>query len=521
MSSKAFTQAKPLSEKEKHILDVIDSCRYDPALFGISFFAGGAFGKDFCKMHHDLIYAYLDETKERVICLAPRFHGKSAITTFLLPLHAAIYHPQIINGGLQIVASETEKFAFARLNTIKHEIETNRGLNSIYGSLEGNRWQEAIFNIRNDDMNVNSNLLARSTGQQFQGIKIGHRRPYFIWMDDVEGREDSVNPEMVTKNLEWLDSVVERSLDHINNGRMFYVATLMAENSMTHILSQRESWYTMLYSAVQPDGNMLWPEAYPKEKFLRDYDAAIAEERKDGFWLEMMNLPLNPDTKELRMEHIQYYSAQDLLQESEEKTLMHNYVIVDPSFSSEKDSDITGIAVVGLNDRGEYLIHDGMYSHSKEPISITNDLIPFILKYSPVGVHIESFGAQNMLPGLITGFLRNENILTPVYGMRGSYKSGAKAARIRSFISKIKSGKVLFNRDSQAVRQIIREFLAFPHKLRGGDYDVIDAISYSAQIGVQPKVVRGERRESDWDYMERRRRELMDDYKMGERDSRI
>jgi len=508
MRTTSFKKAHndPLDEKLAYSRNLYLRCGEDPLKFLKAFFPK-AFELPFSSMHRDFADVYMNDDIKKFAGLAPRGYGKSELVVFGFSTHASIYHPEVSRGGVQVICSETEDTAIDRVETILQEIKTNKVLRQFYGNLQGKKTQAKQIDIYNEKMDVNSKIFARGRGQQFQGLKKGHARPYFEFFDDFESRDECRDAEMVNRSLQWIVRVPEQAL--AKNGRQFMVATLMAPESATHKISKLPDWYTLLYSAIKPDGSMLWKEHMGYDALRKKQEAFINIGDEQGFWLEFMNVPVNPENREISYKHINYFEPKAI-----KKTVLNNYIIIDPSFSSKKGSDITGIIVAGIDDIGNIYFHDAVYSSAKDPKSIVEEIFPFIKLYKPMGVYVESFGAQRIMVSTIGDILKKEKVFAPVMGVRGEYTAGAKIVRIRNFISKIKTGalyggkknhkdeiipEILFNAESRSIKLMIRDILMFPDKAGGGDFDVIDAGSYIHKIAVRPHVFRENARKSDWD----------------------
>lgn len=127
---------------------------------------------------------------------APRFHAKTTIGCFLIPLFQALEEPQSFRHYLNVQGTEPKALEINR--SIKLELEENELLRAMYGDMVGERWTDSRFVLKNNVV-----FSAISTGQSIRGINYRNIRPDYIMVDDLYDEEDINNPDSTEKKNQW------------------------------------------------------------------------------------------------------------------------------------------------------------------------------------------------------------------------------------------------------------------------------------------------------------------------------
>jgi hypothetical protein len=182
-------------------------------------------------LHKQLIEEFPDPFSQRLF-MAFRGGGKSTISEEGLIIKALFR--QFHNG---LILGENEQRAAERLQSIKHELDTNETIEQLCGVMHGTIWQETKIVLANGVC-----IQAVGSGQSLRGIKHLSWRPDFLLVDDVEGDEDALTTVQREKTRQWFFSTVIPVLTPKSVIRM--MATPLDAESLPVTLSRVPSWRT-------------------------------------------------------------------------------------------------------------------------------------------------------------------------------------------------------------------------------------------------------------------------------------
>jgi len=152
------------------------------------------FPSDFCPTFHthlvDIRNDPFTATK------GPRFHAKTTIGCFLIPIFQTLEEPDTFKHYLQVQATETK--ALEANKSIKIELESNELIRALYGDVRGEYWTDTRFVTREGVIHS-----CISTGQSIRGINYRNIRPDYIMADDLYNEADINNPESTERVNRW------------------------------------------------------------------------------------------------------------------------------------------------------------------------------------------------------------------------------------------------------------------------------------------------------------------------------
>lgn len=152
------------------------------------------FTAEFCSEFHDYLVAIrhhpFTSTK------GPRYHAKTTVGCFLVPIFQTLEEPQTFRHYLQVQATETK--ALEANKSIRFELESNDLVQALYGNVVGDYWTDTRFVTRSGVIHS-----CISTSQSIRGINYHNVRPDFILADDIFNEEDINNPESTQKINRW------------------------------------------------------------------------------------------------------------------------------------------------------------------------------------------------------------------------------------------------------------------------------------------------------------------------------
>ena len=132
---------------------------------------------------------------------APRYHSKTTIKGFLIPIYQALEEPELFLHYLHVQATNSKANAVNR--SIRYELEENLELIEIYGDQVGDRWTDEQFVLKKGPC-----FSAVGAGQSIRGLNYRNRRPDYIMPDDLSDEEDIYNPDSTEKKNSWFWSTL-------------------------------------------------------------------------------------------------------------------------------------------------------------------------------------------------------------------------------------------------------------------------------------------------------------------------
>lgn len=281
--------------------------------------------------------------------VAPRETGKSTWWFLVLPLWAAAFGHVKFAAAFADSATQAE----THLRTFKHELDTNRLLREDFPSL-----CTPARRPRGQQVSDNAGMIVQKNGFVFAargidagnlGMKVGELRPDLIILDDVEPGESNYSAYQMDKRLATiLDVIFPLNV----NARVVIVGTVTMPGSIIHQLvrsvrgGETEKWIAEQNVHVRfspaivtnDDGTerSLWPERWPMEfldsiRHTRTYAKNYA------------NDPMGIDGA--------YWSSGDFRHADDLPGITRRLLSVDPSVTTKKNSDPSGIAVVSFAPR--------------------------------------------------------------------------------------------------------------------------------------------------------------------------
>lgn len=196
-----------------------------------------------------------------------REHGKSVNTTFLYPIHKAVYELS----KFTILISDSLDLAEEFLAWIKLEFEENPRLRQDFGNLvTAGFWESNEIVVGGKCM-----ILALGSGGKIRGRRFRFYRPQFIIIDDLENDINVKNKKIVKEKFDWILGAVFGSLDK-KKGVLCMVGTMLARVCVLSLMKRHieetgpkfekkfgeQKMFFLHFPAIKKDGTPSWPERY-------------------------------------------------------------------------------------------------------------------------------------------------------------------------------------------------------------------------------------------------------------------
>jgi len=301
---------------------------------------------------HPWLYARCREVEanpDGYLDLWAREHYKSTIITFAGCIQEIARNSEITIG----IFSHTKGVAKKFLKQVKQELETNRDLVAVYPEAfwsdpkrQAPQWSEdkGIICRRNG----NPKEATVEAWGLVDGQPTGAHYLLRIY-DDVVTPESVNTPEQVTKTTdawELSDNLGARGEDGLL--RAWHVGTRYSFADTYQVIIDRSALKLRIYPATHnglADGNpvFLTPEAWADKKIKQSASTLACQ--------QLMN-PAAGNQAMFRKEWLEFIDIRP--------SILNVYILVDPAHSKKKDSDNTGIAVIGIDATGNKFLLDGM-----------------------------------------------------------------------------------------------------------------------------------------------------------------
>lgn len=270
---------------------------------------------------------------------APRFHAKTAIKCFLIPIFQALEEPETFNFYLNVQAND--KKALAINTSIRTEIEDNALLRALYGDqVNSKKWTDQVFVLKNDVV-----FMAVSTSQSIRGIQFENKRPDYTIADDLYNEEDIHNPDSTEKKNEWLLSTLYPTMA-VGRRTCFHVqGTAINMVDILEKMKKMKSAKCRTFRAIVDEDQKiaLWPEGKSYEELVRMRDDVMGS---IIFNREMQNERHDDKDSKVKREWLKgwEYHPEWLMAQITTGQLYIVAVILgnDPSIGKGKEADDTG-----------------------------------------------------------------------------------------------------------------------------------------------------------------------------------
>lgn len=284
--------------------------------------------------------------------IAPRETGKSTWWYLILPLWAAAYGHKRFAAAYAHATGQAE----THLATFRKELDENPLLRNDFPDLckPARRNTGSTLADRAGMYHTASGFTfaAKGIDATSLGLKVGHQRPDLIILDDIEPDEAQYSGELVKKRLGTVTSAI---LPMNIYATVIIVGTVQIVGSIVHQLVRfvkgeddedgemdwikdekfQPHWHRALVEEADGSVRSLWPEKWPLEFLLGMVGTRSYQKNYD-------NDPNDNDGSWWRAEDITFGA---LPRDEYDRVVM----FVDGAVTNKKQSDFTGIAIVGLS----------------------------------------------------------------------------------------------------------------------------------------------------------------------------
>lgn len=399
----------------------------------------------------------------RVVCEAFRKGAKSTIAEETLILGGALFE---YKNALIIGASYDR--ACERLESVKHEFETNEDLVQLFGVLQSNKtWTTDKIVLANGVV-----IQAKGAGQSLRGVKYHAQPPDFVVVDDLEDEDSVATPKARDDMLRWLFKTLIAALTR--DARLRFIGNRLDPDAVIVKVAKEPEWFHQIYPIMTKDlktgkDKATWAAAYPLDWIYAKRESLQRLGLFDVFNNEYMCEADTPESRVFRPEHFTN------IVKARVRTWETVWVMVDPARSVGKRSATTAIVVwswVGVR----LVVWECVIGHWL-PDEIVERIFKIDAEYRPVVLGVEEDALnQFILQPLRQGMVKYGSPLPlkPVSAKKYTQGRG-KEDFIKSQQPFFAAGEVEF---AKPLPELQAQFLSFPK----GVIDGPNALAYALRL---------------------------------------
>jgi hypothetical protein len=403
---------------------------------------------------HFGIISDLHGASKRVLLLAFRGAGKSTLAEEAVTIGAC--WRRFRN---HIIIGESATRACERLAAIKHELDFNPYIRTLFGDLHGPTWNEDKIVLTNGCV-----IQAFGRGQSLRGTKHDDQRPDSCLIDDIEDEESVSSPEQRNKTHSWFMRTLVPAL--APGARILILANLLDPDCLAMRLEKAGGWDVHKYPwerlTEAGERQALWEDRFP----LSHIDSARKEYVQAGmlneYMQEYMVEAVDPSTR--------VFTRSMFKIEPVVRTWHPTYAVYDPARTVKASSASTGKVVFSWI--GTKLIVWEAEGELWMPDRIIEDIFKTAEEYSPIKIGVEKDGLEEFLLQPLRAEQMRRSQIIPVVPLSAP---AGKLAFIRSLQPFLVAGELIF---AKPLLTLETQLLSFPT----GRIDVPNALAYALRM---------------------------------------
>jgi len=322
---------------DKDVAEILSSCSQSTERLAKVFMPDN-FSRVFDDPYKELFAALDDDTKQKVVILAPRGVGKTSIVSgpflarnILFQLHKHI-----------VYVSATNTHAIEKTENLKLELLSNQYFTPLFGNVQSDQFAKDCW-ITASGIKV----VPRGAGQQVRGSLFQHYRPSLIVVDDLEDSKHVLSEEQRRDQWEWFNTDLLNSVDrNSDKWRIVVIGTLLHEDSVLAKLVRDPDWTVVKLRIWDNEHKTLFPNFMMTEQVQKLYDSFCRNNLADAFAREYCNDPVSRDAGKFRQSYFKYYSEADLVGRE-----LDTVILIDPAKTISARADYTAIVGVSIDQR--------------------------------------------------------------------------------------------------------------------------------------------------------------------------
>ncbi|WP_373892781.1 phage terminase large subunit [Virgibacillus sp. CBA3643] len=421
--------------------------------------------------------------QENISVVAPRSHGKSSISSLVLPAYSACHSKK----NFVLFVSANADTAANFLSKVKRTLESPEIIED-FGVMRDKKrtWNNEEIETTNGTWVACSGWKSGLRGMNKPSVG----RPDLIVLDDLEDKETMASESLQQK----LDNAFREEIGRLGNYKtdFFYIGTLLSQDSLLARVIHEPSWKVLFYKRVIsfPHNETLWeqwksiyrnmdnpnrlddaydfyssnheemtngaevlwedkvPEAEVKYKGAY-YHVMLDRETwgESSFWKEDQNEPRS--SEDYIFQTLHYWDELPSFDD------MNIVLGVDPSMG-KKNSDYQALVVMGKHRQtGRKYIIDSLLLKIK-PTELLKSIIDLCKKYPITQIGFESTNFQEYIADDLKQQLKEQEMYHVILNKKKPRQN--KHARIENLEPFISTSEILFNPDCSQFNNQVKEY---------------------------------------------------------------
>jgi hypothetical protein len=474
---------------DQETVNILSACSVSTRVTAKTFFPE-RFKLPFAEQVHGEIFKRVDNSRNKTVIAAPRGWGKTSIVALARMARAILFR----EFGFIVYINQSETAAVMQTENLKRELVSNRYIRQFFGSIKtrsaGNDEIDEQFS-KKAWVAYDTFVLPRGGGQQVRGVIYKNDRPGLIVIDDLEDKDEILNPENRKRLKNWLYSDVLEAVPQTHlNWKVIYIDTLKHEDALLqHLLSSPGDWDGIRLESCDDNFNSTAPDFVPTEVIKNKWNAAVNAGETDTFFQEHRNLPISSKDAAFTTSYFHYYNVPDqsMMREKDinlgemevqNDQWMETVVILDPAKTVKIHSAESAIVGVGIDLKSGRLLVRDIVSEKMYPDDIYRELFGMAdrLKAKVIGIEETSLNEFIKQP-IKNEMLKRGKFYELVWlAARGGMK---KEMRVRELVPYYRQGSIFHNYMCETVKRLEQQLLMFP---RSALWDIMDAFAYIIEM---------------------------------------
>jgi hypothetical protein len=384
--------ARPETVDASATVAEIDQRLKEDGEFFIEFFLADELTSPVPFFHYGEIWPLLTDTAmQRVLLAIPRDHAKTTLSKLCV-----VWYFKYTNHMFCAYLSNTNAIAKNACKDIIGYFNSPNFVNT-FGKIKMLKESETdslwMFELPMADGRVKKCILrAVGANQQMRGINIDNQRPDIAVVDDVEDNENTESPTLQKKLDRWMFGPFLKAL--ARRKKIIWLGNMLQKTSLLARLAQRKNWNPVVFGCLVKDAESgalrpLWPERWPMDELIEDFQEYQELGLTETWMCEMMNLPGHGQDG-FTQEQINFQPVPTT------DEILAAWLVLDPAFGENENNDDSSITVHVLPKSGCALMAEHRTGKFKE-----NELFDIMfelgLKWNAWVWGIEAVAAQRVL----------------------------------------------------------------------------------------------------------------------------
>lgn len=310
----------------------------------------------------DIVRIDMEVTKYTELMM-PRGSSKTTLMGLGVPLYKIVYG----ENNFIVYISETATAAALQMDAVKGELEGNDRLKFMFGDLVPDKQSTKKWTAEFFQTTTNIIVTCRGRGGQIRGLNVRGKRPDLVIVDDIENEESVKTDDQRLKTKNWFYKALLPCLDAMNDeAGIIALGTLLHRESLLMSLSRDPDWTSLLFGALDRDGDPLWPLYMDLKKYERVKLSYGRNGMLSAFYMEYMSQIRSAEEAKFKPEFfiVDPFILQELIASSQ---------VIDPAISENEGSDYCAVVNAGITSKGLIGCIDTWYkigAHPREQVDI-------------------------------------------------------------------------------------------------------------------------------------------------------